>query len=175
MIVYSILNQHTGKRYIGYTTQGLVKRRDRHLSKLRRDSHHNAHLQSAWNQGDRYLLWIILEVCSSVEEVKTAETKWIAHYNTTDNQLGYNLTHGGDGVIPTIESRRKLSAARAGKKMSPLTPEHRAKISAALKGRKHSPERIAAHVGMKGRRHTEETRAKIGAKSKGRIPWNKSQ
>lgn len=132
MIVYSVLNQHNGKRYIGYTTKGLSSRRSRHLRELKGNRHKNCHLQSTWNRGDRYLLWTILEVCQSLEEVKAAEIKWIAHYNTTDDSIGYNLTFGGEGnSMPTPASRAKMSARKMGHITS---PETRQKISAAKKG-----------------------------------------
>lgn len=147
-----MLNQHNGKRYIGLTAGNFAKRRNIHLSCLKSNRHINAHLQSAWNQGDRYLLWTILEVCSTIEELKDAEVKWIAYYNTTDKTRGYNLTNGGDGLNMLPETRAKISATKTGttlseehkqnisagkkgKKRKPFTPEHRAKISATLKNR----------------------------------------
>lgn len=157
MIVYSILNQHSGKRYIGYTTKGLKKRRHEHLSKLKCNRHVNAHLQSAWNRGDRYLLWIVLEVCSTIKDAKTAELVWIAHYNTTDNRYGYNLTHGGEGGIPTQEVRDKIGSANRGRIP---TQETRQKMSESHKGKRTRP-------------CPPETRAKMSAANKGQVPWNK--
>lgn len=164
-IVYSMLNQHNGKRYIGYTSKGLKHRRDKHFSKLRNNNHVNRHLQSMWNRGDRYLLWVVLEVCDSLRMVKSAEIKWIAHYNTTDNRYGYNLTHGGEGVVATEEVRHKMSVARRGK---PLSQEHRAKMSIANTGRKMSETHKAKLIDINtGRIHSEETRLKMSAARKG--------
>lgn len=175
MIVYSILNQHNGKRYIGYTTQGLKQRRSGHLRQLRHNRHHNSYLQRTWNRGDRYLLWTILEVCSSLEEVKTAEIKWIAHYNTTDPSIGYNLTYGGDGASHTPEGRTKVSVTmmghevtketrqkirdgKVGKKRKPFTSEHRTNMSLAQKiGQK------GINTWSKGRPFTPEHRANLSA------------
>lgn len=176
MIVYSILNQHNGKRYIGFTSQGLNRRRSSHLSKLRRNRHDNLHLQRAWNRGDRYLLWTILEVCHSLEEVKLSEVKWIAHYNTTNRSIGYNLTQGGDGCIPTEETRMKISVAGRGRTMPPRKPEHTAKIAAAHRGKKLTPEHIDSIVASRlGKSHSLESRSKMSTGRMGIVPWNKGK
>lgn len=185
MIVYSILNQHNGKRYIGYTTKGLKARRNKHLWKLRSNTHHNPHLQRAWNRGDRYFLWTILDVCSTIEEVTTAEIKWIAHYNTINDTYGYNLTHGGDGAgIMLPETRAKISKNHVGFSGKKHSSESRDKIRRAKQGKKLSPEHCAVlsacNTGNKhplfGKKHSPETRRKISAALMGkrRGPYKKS-
>ena len=181
MIVYSMLNQHNGKRYIGYTTQGLKSRRTRHLQQLKNGQHKNQHLQKMWNRGDRYLLWSILEVCSTIEEVTSAEMKWIAHHNTTNPSVGYNLTGGGDGAGIMLQATRdKISSSMMGHR---TTPDTRAKLSVAHKGKSLTPSHrnklSRVHKGQvpwnKGKSLTPEHRARIGESKKGQVPWNKSQ
>lgn len=138
MIVYSMLNQHNGKRYIGYTKQTLRKRREQHLNELRRNHHHNIHLQRAWNRGDRYFLWIILEVCDSVEETKAAEIKWIAHYDTVNYSIGYNLTYGGEGGNMTPDTRNKIRLSKIGKKRTPFSDETKQRMSMVRVGKPKS-------------------------------------
>lgn len=163
MIVYSILNQHNGKRYIGFTTKGLKKRRIDHLSDLKYNRHHNRHLQAAWNQGDRYFLWVILEVCSTIEDLNMSERKWIAHYNTINPSLGYNLTYGGEGGIPTQEIRQKMSNSQKGRV---VTEETRERMRQSMKGK--SSWNKGQIPWNKGKKMSKETRHKISESMTGK-------
>ena len=61
--------------------------------------------------------------CSSKEELDEAERYYIDLYNSTDDEIGYNIAIGGSGV-PLKE----------------ITPKHRKKISDAKKGKSFSEE-----------------------------------
>lgn len=64
------------------------------------------------------------------------ERFWIAKLRATDPSIGYNGTTGGDGAVPTSESRAKMSeSARRS-----FTPERRKQISDFHRGRKLSAE-----------------------------------
>lgn len=169
MIVYSMLNQHNGKRYIGYTSKSLKKRRNKHLRLLRQNGHPNRHIQHAWNQGDRYFLWTILEVCSSIDEMKLAEIKWIGQYCTTDDQYGYNMTYGGEGGVPTEETRLKISLAKKG---IPLSEETKKKMGDAHRGRKRTPRSLEWRSKMSSARMghplSPEVREKMSTAQKAR-------
>ena len=70
------------------------------------------------------------------------EKLYIKHYGRKDLGTGIlrNLTDGGEGalgVVPSTETRKRMSAAQAGRKH---TAETRAKMSAAQKGRVVSEE-----------------------------------
>jgi len=66
------------------------------------------------------------------------------------------------GHIVTEETRKKMSEAHKGKKLS---EEHKRKISNALKGNKN----------MLGKHHSEETKRKMREAKKGYIPWHKGK
>ena len=111
---------------------------------------------------------------------------------------GYNLTDGGEGVsglkrgdpwnkgktsIYSDDTRRKMSEANKGKKLS---PEARKKVSEAGKGRtpwnkgkKYTPEarqKMKGHPAHnKGKSPSPETRQKMSKAHKGRDPWNKGK
>jgi group I intron endonuclease len=77
----------------------------------------------------------ILEECHTIDELNKREIYWIKYYNSTDNEIGYNLALGGlgsNGVILDIKSRRKMSNSHKGKK---LTEEHKKNIGIATKKR----------------------------------------
>lgn len=46
--IYCIENTANGKKYIGQASD-IEKRWTQHKQKLRNNSHHNPHLQNAWN------------------------------------------------------------------------------------------------------------------------------
>ena len=104
------------------------------------------------------------------------EIYWIALFDATNFNIGYNITIGGEGVtglVFTPESRAKMSEAKKGKtnaKGHVVSPETRAILSKASKGRVHTPEEITkmseAH---KGRTHTIEARIRMSEAQKGRV------
>ena len=102
----------------------------------------------------------ILQFYNGVDELNQGEIYWIAQFNSTDPEIGYNLTYGGDGFgVFTDETLKKISESLKGKHHS---EEHRRKISEGLKGEKN---------GFFGKHHSEETRRKISKLSKGKQTW----
>lgn len=96
----------------------------------------------------------ILEICDSKESADKAEEKWIAELDSTNPEIGYNITsHAWGGQPLSQESRNKISEALTGTKKSeefkeklrkpkpPRTKEHSEKISKANKGKRwfHNP------------------------------------
>ena len=99
-----------------------------------------------------------IKTCYSEEEMCSDEQYYIKVFKTLWPN-GYNLTEGGDGLIPCEETRKKLSKAHKGKILS---EEHRRKISEThmglQSGEKHP---------FYGKHHTEETRRKLSNSHKG--------
>jgi len=118
------------------------------------------------------------------------EIYWIAFFNSTNRDIGYNLTIGGGGMLGfnlSQETKDKLSKAMMGKyKGKILTQKHRDKLSKALKGKivtqetrtKMSKARVGELNPMygkggelnpmygtispfRGKHHTQETKDKI--------------
>lgn len=87
--------------------------------------------------------------------------------HTEDTKARIQLSLVGHSV--SQETRTKISEAKSGRKLPPLTEEHRAKISAANRGRKASPEaRAKMSSASKGRVISPEARKKIGDAHRGR-------
>jgi group I intron endonuclease len=107
------------------------------------------------------------------EDAYTAEAEMVTE-EFTKREDTYNIRLGGKGgVMPSEETRKKISAAHKGKIVS---PEARANMSAAQRGKKHSAETKAkVSASLKGntrnlgKKATEETKAKISAGGKGRV------
>ena len=123
------------------------------------------------------------------ELLDTYEIEAIAKYNAVAPH-GYNLTYGGEGGIPSEETRQKRSKSLKGKpshnKGKTLSEETRRRMSEAKKGYKVSQETRAkiskVHKGKTlseehrqkiiesntGRKHSDETRRKISEGNKGK-------
>lgn len=114
-IIYCHTNRVNGKRYIGQTRSGLAKRWQGHTSNARNRrlscSFHAAirkHGESSWEHE------VLQCGIASVEEANAAEIKWIAHFRSTERDLGYNLDAGGNahGTHPDTRAKLKSSAAK---------------------------------------------------------------
>ena len=171
--IYKITNTVNGKSYIGQTRQDAEKTRiPIHLT-----GKGNQILKRAIEKyGKDAFTYEILHDGIIPEFLGDLEIEAIAKYDTVVPN-GYNLTHGGEGGIPSEETRKKLSGERNhfyGKKHS---PETRRKLSEAAKGRVISEETrrklSEARTGEKnhlyGKRHSTETRRKISEAGKGRV------
>ena len=102
-----------------------------------------------------------LAFCDTEDKLNWFEKFYIKKYDSTNKNIGYNLTNGGEGILGfhihmTEETKKKISESKKGKHHS---EEARKKMSESHKGRKLS----------------EETRIKMSESRKGKIPWNKGK
>ena len=95
-----------------------------------------------------------IKTCYSEEEMCSDEQYYIKFFDTLWPN-GYNLTEGGEGDIPSEETRKKMSEVHKGKKLS---EEQKKKISESTSGEKHP---------MFGKHHSEESKRKISESHKG--------
>ena len=186
--IYKITNTVNGKAYIGKSVHdpenGRIKA---HLSGRAKQCRaiHNA----IKKYGKDAFVYEILYQGVFDELLSGFEIQAIKDHNTVAPN-GYNLTYGGEGVVPSGETRRKISESNKGKKLSEA---HKRKIIEVHTGRKASEETrqkmSKAHKGKvvsaetrqklsdinKGKGHTPETRQKLSKSLKGRTPWNKGK
>lgn len=95
--IYKIKNQVNGKIYIGQSIN-IEQRWYNHRNELNGDRHCNGHLQAAWNKyGEENFIFEIIEECI-LKDIDNKEKYWIDFYNSTNPNLGYNLTCGGQGM-----------------------------------------------------------------------------
>ena len=110
-----------------------------------------------------------IKTCYSDSEMNNDEKYYIKLYKTLYPN-GYNLSEGGDGVLPSEETRRKMSKSHKGKippnKGIPMSEEQKKKLSESLKGR---------NVWNKGIPMSEEQKKKLSESHKGQIPPNKGK
>lgn len=88
----------------------------------------------------------ILEECETNEELCTKEKYWINHYNSTNLNLGYNISKGGDGGDtitnnPNLESIKvKISSFRKGRKYEDFLTKEKAL---------EYKEKLSKHIGQR--------------------------
>ena len=117
--IYKIENQINGKVYIGQSIN-IARRWKEHRS---RANNNDTPLYRAINKyGLENFTFEILEECS-VSELNEKEIYWIKYYNSTNRNIGYNLTTGGNGGNTYLNKtedelkqiKEKISKANKGK------------------------------------------------------------
>ena len=129
-----------GKRYVGITSQAPERRWGKNGIGYQGNRHfYNAILKYGWANITHN---IIASGLSKDDACKT-ERFFIALYNTSNRDFGYNKSTGGEnpgtGVHKTMseDARRKISERQKGKKIDPETIRKRVETR---KGYKHSKE-----------------------------------
>lgn len=163
--LYVITNLINGKQYYGWT--GDCKRRWREHKCSRGSKLVPRAIKKYGIENFRFET-----LCEGTEkEVKNLEMLMIQE-NCSKVPYGYNLTDGGESNIPSLQTRKKLSLAQTGHKVSEETKK---KLSLAQTGKTCSEETkkkmSLALMGNKytlGYKHTEETKKKISLAGIGR-------
>lgn len=152
--VYEHINKTNGKRYIGQTSEEDVNNRWKYGHGYVGSTYfYNAIQKYGWDGFEHKILATGL----SVDEANDMEVMLIKKYKTTNNEFGYNITSGGRNAPMSEETKKKLSLAKMGHKVSEETRRKISKNHADMSG-KNNP-RYGVHV-------SEETRAKIRANNK---------
>ena len=118
MVVYRVTNSVNGKVYIG-KHEG-IRVQDRwgvHLYRARTGSPYHFH-NAIRKYGAASFKIEVLYTAKTREELSAMETFFIILHQSHLRENGYNMTMGGDGIIPTEEIREKLRLALKGKRNS---------------------------------------------------------
>jgi len=182
-IIYQAINKINNKKYIGYATTTLARRKAMHKCSAKRGSKNHFHKGLRKWGIDNFEWNVIQKNVSDIDLLKRFEKNYIAllrpEYNETAGGEG---SHGFKMPIEAIEKTRlanlgskrseetrlKMSLARKGKKLLEGTidklrnrhfsPEHRRKIGLAHKGKVVSEEqRKKISKGLTGKVQSQET------------------
>ncbi len=164
--IYYIQFAPSPKIYIGQSTD-LPKRKRAHLCMLRTNTHHNPHLQAAFNlYGESSFRFGVLDPVNA-SDMDANERYWIWHFQSADRRHGYNLDYGGQAEKRrSLETRKKIAALQTGRPLSDrhrasiaraktgtmLSQEHRERIGRAHKGKKRSRDAVARMSAAQSRR-----------------------
>lgn len=123
-VIYLFKNKINGKVYIGQTSVQLRKRVQQHIttSHMWTKSHKSPFHKAINKYGISNFDLQILEHCKDQQELDNREIYWIAYYNSTNRNYGYNIDSGG----------------KKGKKTKPLSKEHKQKLLMCHLGKKQS-------------------------------------
>lgn len=189
--IYLITDTTNGKQYVG----------QHHYDKEELDSnyHGSGHIiKMIYKKRPETLREEYIKTCYYQTELDEWEQYYIEFYNTLYPN-GYNLQEGGNGGVPSEETKKKMSEAQKGEKNhffgkkhsdetiiklrdinkgKHLSEEAKKKISDKIKGRtspnkgKHPSEetRRKMSISRKGKHHSEESKRKISAAHKGKHP-----
>ena len=174
--MYTVYKHTTpsGKVYVGITKQNPEQRWKNGNGCKTNEHFYRAILKYGWENIEHE---VICQAPMSAAQAGAMEKSFIALYDSTNPDKGYNNSIGGEcgalGVHPSDKTRRKLSESRKG---AHLSLETRKKISEANKGRKQTPRQRKALMNyLIGHEVSAETRRKISEAGKGRTPWNKGK
>lgn len=132
MIIYMVTNIINGKRYIGQTISSLGKRKGAHIYDAL-NKRGNSYFHSAIKKyGPDNFDWEELDTARNIDELNDLEIFFINLFKTFGG--GYNLKSGGKNATYSEVSKRKMSEAKKGKK---LTKEHCLNMGKARKGKNH--------------------------------------
>lgn len=177
--IYRIVRLDTGREYIGHSCD-IGRRWADHRRLLNAGSHHASKLQRAWSKyGQEAFAFEIIEFCDRAALVEREQwhfderKPWFNTAPAAGSRLGVpqspetreKIRAGIAGHIKSNETRRRLSAALTGRK---LTAEHCAKIREA-KSKPSDETRAKLSAARKGKTASAETRAKMSAAQKGRV------
>lgn len=136
MCVYEIVNLINNHKYIGSSLNGLEWRKKKHLNELRRNNHHNRHLQSAYNlYGENVFRFNVIEEIEDKSILAKKEQEWIDKSKPEYNVMRDIKSH--IGIKRSKETCEKISKSLTGK---PLSKEHIEKMRKSLTGKKQSKE-----------------------------------
>jgi len=96
--IYKMTNKVNGKIYIGLSVNIETRIYNHYRNAFcEKDKEYNSYLSRAIRKyGKENFLYETIEECS-ISELPIRERYWISYYNSTDRNIGYNISSGGDG------------------------------------------------------------------------------
>lgn len=165
--IYKIINVVNNKFYVGSAVH-FSRRKSSHLSKLKKGTHINKHLQAAWNKyGEKAFVFVVVESVPDDADLLAAENIWLKEHVGKD--YCYNIAL--DACAPQLGKYGEQNSMWG--KTFKHTEEAKERIRAASKARVQSEEeKRKRRETMKGHVVSTETRLKLSASLSGpNNPW----
>lgn len=158
MVIYKTTNLINGKIYIGQDT----KNNQNYLGS-------GKILKYSINKyGKDNFIKEILEYCKNIDELNEREKYWITELNSTNREIGYNVTFGGQsgwmlGLKHTEDTKLNYSIKRKGVLIGEKNGMYGKKHTDESKKKMSNP-KFGSDNGMYGKKHSEETKNKMSNK-----------
>ena len=163
--VYCIENVINGKKYIGQSTN-LNKRKNEHFNQLQKGTHYNTHLQNSFNlYGENNFSFYILIYCEIFELTKYEQSFVNLYKNDELYNIRRDCVNSNLGIIPSLETRKKMSVARSGEN-HPMFGKHHSEES-KIKMIENHPDISGKNNPMFGKHPSKETRKKLSSVQSG--------
>lgn len=145
ILVYVAVCNPRSKLYFGITSATFERRVSRHLSYARRDPGKCKFHRAIRKYVQENFCWHIVDSVWSWEEACEAERFLIKTFDTTNDELGYNMTSGGEGswgLALSDDTKEKISSKLKSwhKSGDPVAVALREKVSTVRKSTIASPE-----------------------------------
>ena len=150
MVIYCLTNRLNHKKYIGQTID-YNKRMGEHRRGNNTESRYiyNAIKKYGWESFEHS----VIATATTKQDLDVMERHYIKEYDTMNNDLGYNLTSGGEGGNQFSEESRKLISDLK-QAWWDSHPEEKERMSKQHKGKKLSQE--AKDLMIKNMPHRKE-------------------
>ncbi len=188
--IYIIQNLINNKIYVGQTSKPKVHYRwNEHIRDLKKNNHHNCHLQNAWNTySEHSFVFYTITIAFTKEDADTLERFYKKWYSDLD--LCYNIRDGGEGMTESDRKRISESHKKAGIKPPPRigcipwnkglpSPNIGKKMSEEFCRKTSEGKKKAYSEGQtnpnKGKPMSQEQKEKISESTTGRVSHNKGK
>jgi group I intron endonuclease len=132
-LIYCHTNKLNDMRYVGYTSQTMMKRWAGHVCDALKHNHMNTFAKAIREHGpDVWEHEVICDGIVSVKEAKLLERHYIEMLNTC-GPLGYNMTRGGNGSGPKNAETRALIKQKTREGMAKVDPSWKDRQREAMK------------------------------------------
>jgi len=153
--IYKISNKINNKNYIG-STVNLYRRKNEHLTKLRKNTHYNAYLQNSFNKyEEENFEFTILDLVYDLTLLVEKEQYWMDFYESNVKEMGYNIRIKAESNVFLTMSEGSKNKCSIANKNREVSEETRQKLSIANTGKKHIK--------------SEATREKLSIANKGKV------
>ena len=116
MYIYKITNKINNKIYVGQTSKSIKYRFDLHVQNSKKEEIRKKQPIDAaiYRYGVENFIVEQIDVAIDKKDLSNKEIYWISFYNSTDRNIGYNLTFGGEGGDTySLKSKEEMDKIKA--------------------------------------------------------------